>query len=290
MTTALLALLCLAAQEGAAVDAAPAPAALDQPAAPAPVPRLRVALQEPELDGVPARVGRVFATSLVRELRKLDRSTIVSMEEVRELLRQEANRQLVGCSDGGCLAEIADALGADELVLTRLSRVGDEHVLSVRRLSARAPDAGTSYQRRFAAKDGEEFLAAVGDTVVQLWPDRQLRPGERRGVDKEVARRLNPPPLGPVWFTLTTTAAELATTAGGAAGAGALLFHGQAQALLDESAQHEIDGRVIVENEATAGTLSVTSVGLLAGAAVAAAGSAVLFLFTDFDGAGRAAE
>ncbi len=274
----LFALMLAFAAEGPPADSAEA------------LPRLRIAVQEPEVDRVEPRIGRIFASALVRELRKVDRTTIVSMDEVRALIEQEADRQLAGCDESGCLAEIADALGADELVISRLSRVGDEHVLSVRRLDAKHPDAARSFERRFDAKDGEEFLAAVGPVVKELWKERPLARGERRGVDKEIARRLNPPPLSPPWFVTATVVAGAALAGGVGSGALALVLHEQNQRTLSDSVNREIDGRALVDSDGRAQAAArFAQVGFgLAG--VAAVTSGVLFFFTDFEGVGRAAE
>jgi hypothetical protein len=266
---------------------------LQAPDAPAAAPSstiLRVALQEPEVDGVPKRVGRVFASQLVKEIRKLDRTTAVSMDEMRALLEQEANRQLTGCDEGSCVEELALALGADELVVARLARVGGEHVLSVRRLDAQHPGAVRAYEKRFAARDGEEFLAAVGPAVEELWPDRPLARGAKRGVDKEIAKRLNPPPLAPGVFIGAATGAGALAVGGGAAAFISSIFQDQAQALLDDSTRTVVDGKDVVARQTQATNAAWVANGMFAGAGALAVTAGVTFFFTDFDGVGAADE
>lgn len=249
------------------------------------VPRLRIALQEPETDEVPARIGRVFASALVRELRKMDRTTTVSMDEVRALIEQESSRQLAGC-DGGdsCVGEIADALGADELVVSRLSRVGGEHILSVRRLNATNPGATRGFERRFKATDGEEFLSAVGPVVEELWPERPLHSGATRGVATEVARRLNPPPLSPTWFVTSSVVTGVGLAGGLGAGALALVLHDGNQQTLNSSVDREIDGPALVQSNARAQTAALAAQVGFAVAAVGGVTSVVVFFLTDFAG------
>ena len=94
---------------------------------------VRIAVTDVTTDGsVDGRVSRVFADSVVAELRKLERASVISMDEVRAMLAVEANRQAVGCTDDkSCLAEIADALGADVLLSGAVATVGDQRVLSL---------------------------------------------------------------------------------------------------------------------------------------------------------------
>jgi hypothetical protein len=187
------------------VDPAPEPAAKPAPVEtppppppPAPAPAdqapktLRVAVYDFELAGVKPRAARVVTDSVVAEIRKLEGVVVIGMDEIRKLLDFEAQKALLGCDDDSCLSEIADALGADILVVGRLSRLNENLV----------------------AEDGEEFLAAVGPAIKKLFPNKPLRAGMVRGVDEEMALRLNPPPL-PQWVFWTgaaLTGAGLAAT------------------------------------------------------------------------------
>jgi hypothetical protein len=245
--TALLALL-LAAAPGAAPDplapppgAAPPPeVAPPAPAAPpvaipgsaargtsrtpdlaAPPPRpkyaaLRVAVLDPRATGeVPPRPLTAFAQSLVPEIRKLEGVSAIGMAEIRDMLGFERQRQMLGCAaDDACMAEIAGSLGVDEIVSAELVLVGKSYTLSMRRLDMRKAKVVQSDSRSFERRDGEELLSVAGPAIGALFPDRQLREGKTRGIDRDVIRRLNPPPL-PRWVTITTAAAALGCAAVG---------------------------------------------------------------------------
>jgi hypothetical protein len=175
---------------------------------------LRVAIPDAEVDGdVESRLKLMLTQSLVAEVRKLEAVSAISADEVRELLAAERQRQLLGCSEdgGACLAELAGALGADELVATRLAAVGKSYSLSVKRLDGRRFRVIETFTRTVERRDGEELLALVGPAIQALFPERPLRQGKTRGVAKEVARRLNPPPL-PRWVFISTLGAAVLTT------------------------------------------------------------------------------
>src|SRR5207253_3240205 len=86
----------------------------------------RIAVYDFELSGIDKRVGRVVTDATVAELRKLQGVSVVGMDEVRAALDMEAQKQLVGCSSESCVAEIAEALGVDGVVIGQLAQVGDE--------------------------------------------------------------------------------------------------------------------------------------------------------------------
>ncbi len=50
---------------------------------------------------------------------------VIGANEVRAMLEVEANEMIIGCNDEtACFAEIGAALGADHLLIGRVSRVG----------------------------------------------------------------------------------------------------------------------------------------------------------------------
>ncbi|MBI5545891.1 MAG: hypothetical protein HY901_18535 [Deltaproteobacteria bacterium] len=194
-------------QPAAAPEPAPSPASTSS--------LLRLAVLDPTQGGdVPARPLAAFSQALLTELRKVERVSVIGMSEVREMIAYEKNRQLLNCGEQDCLAEIGGALGVDELVSTNVSLVASTYTFTMKRMNTRRGKIVQSSNRTFDKRDGEEVLAVVGPMVEELFPDRHLKPGRTRGVDKEVIRRLNPPPL-PRWVFATTAALAVGCAAGG---------------------------------------------------------------------------
>ena len=274
------------AVEAVAAESVTEPA-LDAPAASL-VKATRIAVYELELQGVAPNIGTVVTDSLLAEIRKLQAVSAIGMDEIRDMLSHEANKQIVGCEDSeSCLAEIAGALGVDDLISGKLSRVGDSHVITVRRIDQNRAKVSKVYNKRLKAESGQEFLLAVGSAVEELYSDRPLREGAKRGVPKEVALRLNPPPLPPWVFY---------SAAGAAAGAGAVagvfqLLANDAESDYNSFAKQglnaPISGATLVEKEDRANgrvTNARVAIGLASGFAITAA---VMYFFTDWEGYGE---
>ncbi len=241
-----------------------------------------------ELDeGVEPRTGRLLADNLVVELRKLSGFSVVGMTEVRAMLSAEGDRQTMGCSEGAsCLAELADALGADVLITGRLGQLPGQKVLSLRRIDQTRAQVVGEVEERLVDTGGEELLAAIGPAVEQLFPEVPLKLGQTRGVPKEVARALNPPPL-PVWSTLTVAGA--ATAIGGVgvvAGALSAATLAETQALVDGSASAPVSGAVVVQRQSDAAAQALVANVALGVAAFGLVVSGVMAVFTDWDGVG----
>ncbi|MCC6806247.1 MAG: hypothetical protein IT381_02390 [Deltaproteobacteria bacterium] len=186
------------------------------------IPALRVAVYDLELQDVAPSVGVIVTDSLLAEVRKLQGVSAIGMNEIRDMLSHEATKQLAGCSENAdsCLADLAGALGVDELVTGKLATAGNERLILVRRIDQKRAEVVGTHNQRLKAGSGQEFLATVGPAVEDLFKGYELRGGVSRGVSKEVALKLDPPPI-PTWATLTV--GGVAVGAGIACGVFALL-------------------------------------------------------------------
>lgn len=160
---------------------------------------LRVAVSDFEATDVDPAVARLVADAVVAELRKLEHLSVIGMQEIRDMLDLEAEKQALGCDEQeSCLAEIAGALGVDLLVTGTLAQVGEGSLIGMRRIDQRDAKVTGTFNERLPRAGGDEFFAAVGPAVEQLFPDHALREGQTRGVSDALLKRLNPPPV-PVW-------------------------------------------------------------------------------------------
>lgn len=247
---------------------------------------MRVAVTDLKADGVPERLPAVFTEAVVTELRKLQRVSVVSTEEIRAMLDFEAQRQLAGCdADDSCIAEIADSLGVDIVVTGTLARVAGNDIVGLKRIDQREAKVVGSLTKTVPAGDGEAILALVGPVVEELFGDVPLRSGVTRGVDRAVARKLSPPPV-PVWgFGTAAVATGVVALAGaGVVGVNALLA-GQLDERLRQAVENDtaLKASDIRDEQATVATTAWAAVSTLTAAGVLAAGTGLLALFTDWN-------
>jgi hypothetical protein len=262
------------------------PPPVEAPAAPKQRAVRRVAVKAIEFTGEEdARLATILTEALTNEVRKLQRTTVISTDEVQQMLEFEVEQQLAGCETDSCISEIVEALGADALIVGQIATIGDERVFGIKLIDQLHARTEAQVSKRLTIAGGEESLALIGPAVEELFPDVPLRPGQRRGVDPEVALRLNPPPLQPWVFWSGAAATSVAL----AAGIGATVVNG----LASQSAADRVS-RATPSNPAggadLAGDVDTVrgSFGVLVGAfgatAVLGAATGVAALFTDFAG------
>jgi len=68
----------------------------------------------------------------VSNLRRLNRGDVFTNADIQAILGVEQQKQLTGCSDDGCMAELGGALGAGTMISGTLSRLSTNLLLTVR--------------------------------------------------------------------------------------------------------------------------------------------------------------
>lgn len=248
---------------------------------------LRLAVYNFQLDGIPAGMGRLVTASLLSEVRKLAGLYVIGMQEINEMLQHEKTKEVMGCSDDSCLAEIAGALGVDEIITGQLTERADGRVMIIRRINQRRAEVVTSVSRRLKIGNGEEFLLAVGPAVEELYPERENLPGTKRGVAKTILLRMDPPPI-PTWMTYTA----LGVTALIAAGSGGLVLAGNSavanrEEILAGSRLKPVSGLDVQSQDNLINGLDAAAKAGWIGAGCLLISSAVMSLFTDWQGYGQ---
>jgi hypothetical protein len=271
------------------------PPASAAPASPTDAPRasarpLRLALTDLTMQGVDARVASVFTESLLVELRKLQRVSVIGTDEVRAMLDFEAQKQLVGCNEGdSCLAELADALGADAVIVGGVVHLGGEDgetVVTLKRVDQRSAAVSQQTNKRLKSAGGEELLAIVGVVVEELFPDVALRDGQQRGVADELAVRLHPPPLPPWAFWSAAGASGVAAASTAVAGVWWAASQQGFRDVAEQSRSQPTPGARVKEREDTLIAAEVTTWVCAGSALVAAVVAGGMVPFVDWDDGG----
>lgn len=253
---------------------------------------LRLAVPDFRVQGdLPQRQLVLVEQALLAEVRKLEGVSAIGMGEIREMLSFEFHRRMLGCqADEACLAEISGALGTDEMLNAAIVVEGKTATLDLKRINMRAARVTAADQRRLTRASGEELLGAIGPAVQHLFPDRPLRPGRTRGVDKEVALRLNPPPL-PRWpFFATAGAAAAALAAGATFGYLASDSRSQYASLAQRSLTEPVSGDQLRSLQSTTSQRARTANILLLTGGVLGLAAGVEAFFTDWHGYRAAVE
>jgi hypothetical protein len=118
--------------------------------------------------GVEPSTVDLFTDALVGELRKHPGLTVISPSEIGTLLGFEREKQLLGCTDTGCLSDIAGAMGADRLVSGSVGRLGSSLVVNLSSLDPKKATSVASVSERLKRSTDEDFFDALTGFVNSL--------------------------------------------------------------------------------------------------------------------------
>ncbi|MCC7071642.1 MAG: hypothetical protein IT383_09980 [Deltaproteobacteria bacterium] len=272
-------LVVLALLAGAAADPAPA--------TPAPAEKRvvrRIAVYRLEGGGIDERILDVLTDSVVKELRKLERVTVVGMDEIRAMLDLEAQKQVLGCTDVSCVAEIAEALGVDEVVIGNVAVVGETISFGLKRIDQKNATTLGQHTSRLDSSDPADVLVQIGPAVQELLPEVPLRPDMTRGVPPEVAARIHPPPLDPwVFWSVAGSAGALTLGGVGFTLVNAMSFSSATQKLEASTTGPAASGQALAVDRSALQQSFIGLAACYAAGAVVGAGAGVVALFTDWD-------
>jgi TolB-like protein len=110
-------------------------------------PKLVVLAIKP-VDESTARIAASLTEAITTDLAKAGRFEVMGESELTAMLGFEKKKQLLGCSDGSCLAEIGGAIGCDYLLLGTMGKLGTRFRLDLKLADVR--------RSKIAARDGAE--------------------------------------------------------------------------------------------------------------------------------------
>lgn len=86
-------------------------------------------------------VGTQMTGRLAEVLGKRPGFSVIAPDDIRAILEQEAHKQLLGCDEESCLAELGGALGADVLIKGRISKLDNGYAIALSLVDAQRAEA-----------------------------------------------------------------------------------------------------------------------------------------------------
>ncbi len=113
------------------------------------------------LDGE-QRIGRILASMIGAELQKVDKLSVIGSSDIEAALDVEKRKDILGCDETSCLAEIAGAMGTRLVLHGTVGSIGSTFAVNASVYDSRL---GESRARVSRTVDRDE------DALVRLVPD-----------------------------------------------------------------------------------------------------------------------
>jgi hypothetical protein len=92
---------------------------------------------------------------------------VLGQNDITAALDLEADKQVLGCDDSGCLAEIASAMDVDSLITGSIDQVGENYLVILTELDARSVKQVARIQGTSSLDEGDLFRV-VGEVASEL--------------------------------------------------------------------------------------------------------------------------
>lgn len=93
--------------------------------------RPRLLVLELTGEAIPKTERRTLTTLIGVEVSGLVAYDVVTTQELEKLMTVEKDRQLLGCLDASCLAEVADAMGTERIIFGEVGKIGATYLMTL---------------------------------------------------------------------------------------------------------------------------------------------------------------
>lgn len=128
--------------------------------------RPRLLVLELTGEAVPKTERRTLTTLIGVEVAGMVDYDVVTTQELEKLLTVEKDRQLLGCLDASCLAEVADAMGTERIIFGEAGKIGTTYLLTLSLFDSIAARATERVVIKAQAIDG--FVTQLPDALRDL--------------------------------------------------------------------------------------------------------------------------
>jgi hypothetical protein len=147
-----------------------------------------VAVLDIQGTGVDDKLLPTLTEVLTVEVDNLGAYKVVGGRDVQAMLGFEKQKDMLGCTDAACLAEIGGALGVDRIVVSHIGMVGKTYVVNIKLINIRMADTEARVYETVNADRVDNLIDTVRRSVVKL-----LGPGSKAAIALGVSPAATPP-------------------------------------------------------------------------------------------------
>lgn len=131
----------------------------------------RIAVLPTQFDGTAAGQvpAQVFDDAILTAVQNSGHFNVIGKDDLVAVLGFEQQRDLLGCDEVACLAEIVGALNAAKLVTVKVARLADEWVISAKLIDVQGEPIVEARKTHFLAGDANALIRGVPEFVVPLF-------------------------------------------------------------------------------------------------------------------------
>ena len=128
--------------------------------------------------GVDPVLAKVVEEFLASEIAKTGRYQVIGRDDILRMLDHDQQKQMMGCSDDSCMAEIGGAMGVDYLAAGSLDRVGKSVLITIKLINVREATVERRETERLRGASEEDALDGVVALVGRMFRGANAKDGD----------------------------------------------------------------------------------------------------------------
>ncbi|NOZ86345.1 MAG: hypothetical protein GXP49_08755 [Deltaproteobacteria bacterium] len=225
--------------------------------------------------GVDPTLARVIEEYLAFQLAKLPGYSVIGRDDMLRLLDHEQQKQMSGCTEDSCMAEIGGALGVDKMVAGAMDKVGESILLTLKLINVRNARVERREMERLKIGTEEQALDGITRLYRRMFK-KELSQAERQGKSS----------LG-IWGYISAGVAGALLISGGVSLGLGQKDMNNARSLADKSPDQDVYLSKVKKLEDSGRTKRTLGGVLLVVGGALAVTSVLLFVFDDDGEAGK---
>jgi hypothetical protein len=132
--------------------------------------KFKIAVMDLKNEGVGPEAASLLTGVVSNKLASFGIFTVISREDIKNLLKHEQDQILLGCDDEKCLLKLGDVLGAENLVAGSVGMVGQTYVVNLQLLEVSKARVAKRVNRQFEGSR-EKLLDEMATAAAQVVED-----------------------------------------------------------------------------------------------------------------------
>jgi hypothetical protein len=146
-------------------------------------------------EGIAAPTATAVTDALAAEVRKRASADVVTLRDIASVLSLEQQRSMLGCPSDVCVAELGNALGAERIVASDLSKLGESFLFHLRLVDVGQVKVLAQADRRLRGGTVDDLLDALPALAGELFG----APGAAPQAPAAAAATPASKPASPAW-------------------------------------------------------------------------------------------
>lgn len=150
--------------------------------------------------GIDEKIVNLLYEVSLTEFQKYKNVSIISKTDIASMLKHEAQKELTGCNEDSCMAEIGGALGVDKVVLGNVGKIGESYTISFKLMDIRNAKVEKRVSRTIPANQDKlvPLVKVLANELFESYKEFRTEPFEKIDLEEEPTKIFT-------WITIGTS-------------------------------------------------------------------------------------